>query len=363
MPQKNKTGTPDIFDTLEGWTRQPRLAYASWLNSQKLKDSTKTVYLAMFGRFCQWTEEQGLSLLKITPSDIQRFLETPNPHAVAARQPGQTGRQRQQYVRQLERVFAHLGALGYPGGNAGSAAGRARIGEGDDKPTRFLSKAETVAVRTLIEGRCSAFAENSPVAGNWMEWRDLALVAVLLGAGLKVSQIPQISLNCINIEEGFIDLSRPNRAHRAQLQDFVGQPLETWLKVLSRLHDGPLTGSQKIFEADRSMGFGRHSKQAALSASSIHRRTQRLLGEAGITGERACAQTLRNTYAALLIDQGASDAELMDCLGLQAAITTRRLRSALIQFRQKSEPGESSPTLQAPGDNLMNMGPRTPSNP
>lgn len=62
--------------------------------------------------------------------------------------------------------------------------------------------------------------------------------------------------------------------------------------------------------------------------SSIHRRTQRFLEETGITGERASAQTLRNTYASLLIEAGATDDELVDFLGLKASISAQRLRKA-----------------------------------
>ena len=82
----------------------------------------------------------------------------------------------------------------------------------------------------------------------------------------------------------------------------------------------------------------RLSKQVTLSVSSVHRRTQKLLEEAGVTGERACAQTLRNTYAGLLIEGGASDEQLIDYLGLQASISAQRLRASFA--RAKAPPAQ-----------------------
>lgn len=71
--------------------------------------------------------------------------------------------------------------------------------------------------------------------------------------------------------------------------------------------------------------------------SSIHRRIQKILQHCDISGERASAQTLRNTYAAILIESGASDNELVDFLGLQVAITAQRLRNNYASFKSCPE--------------------------
>lgn len=79
---------------------------------------------------------------------------------------------------------------------------------------------------------------------------------------------------------------------------------------------------------DRTVGYGRIAKSPIMHASSIHRRTQRILELTGVKGERGSAQTLRNTYAALLIDNGAHDNELVDFLALKATLTAYRLRQS-----------------------------------
>lgn len=170
-----------------------------------------------------------------------------------------------------------------------------------------------------------------------MEFRDLALIGVMIGGGLKVSHIGALTLSCIDLTEERIDLSKPGFAHRARLLPFAVAALKAWLDVQRDLHAGKLSPTQKIFEADRKSGFGRTSKTVTLSASSIHRRTNALLKLAGITGDRASAQTLRNTYAGLLIEGGATDEHLVDYLGLQASVTAQRLRTAY----QKALAGQS----------------------
>ena len=322
-------GTPDLFDSLERWLHTPELAYASWLHPQPLRASTKTVYTAMFGRFCQWLQAQGRRLDGLEPEDIRRFLDSAGtePH-----QRAQRGRQRQQYVRQLERVFAHLGALGYRGENVGRLAGLERVGQGEDVPSRFLTADESGALILQLKTTLADLQREGEGVAAWIAYRDLALVAVMLGAGLKVRDVMGLTLNCIDMREERIELSRPGCAHRARLLSFAVGPLQAWLVLQHEIHGSAASSpARKVFEADRSVGFGRLSNTVSLSASSVHRRTQKLLEAAGITGERACAQTLRNTYAGLLIEGGASDEQLIDYLGLQASVSAQRLRASYVR--------------------------------
>ena len=336
MSDPQSEAQPDLFDNPDTWAAAPQQAYAAWLESQSLRPSTKTVYLAMFSRFCQWLGESGKSLFHCEAADIARFLDTPNPNTGRVPQP-QTGRQRQQYVRQLERVFNHIAFLGRDVGNPGRQAAIQRIGAGEDKPTRVLTLAEREAVIAALASQLAVLETGG--AGSWMAYRDLALVAVLLGAGLKVSNIECLTLNCMDLDEGRIDLSGPHYTHRARLLPFALAPLAAWLKVLSNRHGGTIPDKHPIFEADRTVGFGRHAKTLVMHPSSVHRRTQRFLEEAGVTGERASAQTLRNTYASLLIEAGATDDELVDFLGLKASISAHRLRKAVAMVMSAGEAG------------------------
>ncbi len=338
----NNSSSEDLFDELTTWFETPAIAYASWLSRQPYATSTKTVYIAMFTRFCEWIGEQGKRLDRCEKDDLRRFLDTANPNLPESRRRPQTGRQRQQYVRQLERVFVHLNALGVGGLNPGRQAAYDRMGQHNDKPTRFLTSKERDALVQTIEQAVTKLELEGSSPADWLEYRDFALVALLLGAGLKVSHIKRLTLNCIDLTEARLDLSLPRYTHRARIMPFAIAPLRAWLAIQARRNGEEMSGTHPVFEGDRSVGYGRTAKSLFMHASSIHRRTQRRLEAAGVTGDRACAQTLRNTYAGLLIDAGASDAELVDFMGLKASITSTRLRQAYAQSQVVQEPVTSS---------------------
>lgn len=333
MNQDHKPATPDLLDSLENWLAAPAQAYASWLAGQQYAASTKTVYLAMFSRFCRWLEEQGKRLEHCDKSDIGLFLDSVNRDLPESRHRIQQSRQRRQYVIQLERVFSHLGDLGLAGTNPGRQAGFEKLGRGRDQPTRFLTQAERSRVIAALAQQVAELRSGKAGIDAWIAYRDLALIAVILGAGLKISHLARLTLNCIDRVEARIDLSLPRYTHRARIMAFAVEPIAAWLEIQARLHGGALPGTFPVFEADRSAGFGRTAKTLFMHASSIHRRTERFLEAAGIAGERACAQTLRNTYAGMLIDGGASDEELVDFLGLKASVSARRLRETYAQSK------------------------------
>ena len=256
----------DLFDTLDVWLCSPEHAYSSWLAGQPLKESSKQIYLFMFGRFCQWLISSGKRLDGVGPEDIRRFLDSANPNLHGKLQDRKnSGRQRQQYVRQLEKVFAHLGTLGLGGRNPGTEAGFQRVGKGSDKPTRFLIGEDAEAVIRLIETRLDELRRDEVGLDGWMEYRDLALIGVMIGGGLKVSHIGMLTLSCISISEGCIDLSKPQHAHRARLLPFAKEALKAWLDVLAGLSGGVPPKNPKVFIADRKSGFGRTSKSVTLS--------------------------------------------------------------------------------------------------
>jgi integrase len=322
----------NLFDTLSAWLNDPRHSYATWISQQTYRPSTQIVYRSMFDRFCTWLGSQGKCLDQCEAADIQRFLDSKNATLPESRQKAQTGRQRQQYVRQLERVFAHLGELGLNVRNPGRIAGYEKVGRGQDKPARFLNAQERESVIEALHQSLAKAQRAGLGIADWITYRDLAIVAVLLGAGLKVGNFAFLTLNCIDLTEARVELSDRLYTHRARLFDFALPSLRAWLSIQAERHGGDVKGAQPVFEADRSVGFGRLVKTPLMHPSTIHRRTERFLQAAGITGDRASAQTLRNTYAAMWIDRGATNEELVDFLGLRARVTAQRIRAAYLNF-------------------------------
>ena len=319
---------PTSPNSLPAWLASPRVVYSAWLNDQNYLPSTRTVYIAMFGRFCEWLASQGKRIDQCEMRDIESFLDARNPNLPLTRQAGQTSRQRQQYVLQLERVFEHLGQLGLQQVNPGRRAGYAGLGHGKDRPSRFLNALERAQLIEVTTNGLNNLLQNGSGVEAWVRYRDLALAALLLGTGLKVCHLLQLTLNCIDWEGEQLDLSAAGITHRPKMMPFALPVLKAWLSIQAARHPIPLPGTHPVLEAGREHGFGRDAKTSLLHPSGIHRRVQRLMLEAGISGERASAQTLRNTYAAMLIDGGASNQEIMVQLGLHVAETVSRLRAA-----------------------------------
>lgn len=317
----------NLFDDITQWRTHPVLPYQLWLSQQKFKVSTQEVYLAMFSRFCQWLSTEGKQIDRCDSSDILKFLNSHNANLPLTRQNTQTSRQRQQYIRLLERVFNHLSEIGVPTNNPARQASIDGVDRGKDQPTRFLTQSERERVIQSLAKKLEGLEFRMSCVEAWQEYRDIALVAVFLGAGLKVGNIRCLTLNCIDLTEKTIQLSQTNYTHRARILSFAQPCISAWLSIQKQLHHHQPSKSHPVFEADRTKGFGRHTGSPHMHPSGIHRRVRKFLGDLGISGERASSQTLRNSYAAILIDHGASDNELVDFLGLHATVTAQRLRT------------------------------------
>jgi len=327
----------NLFDTIDHWVNNPIGSFNLWIGEQQYKSSTAIVYQAMFSRFCQWLEGEGKTIDQCESGDIALFLDHPNANLPTTRQRAQSSRQRQQYIRLLERVFVHLSELGLPLNNRAKQASLQGAVYGRAKPTRFLKHEERDRAVRYLESRLSEIQTLEAGQDGWVEFRDIALIAIMLGAGLKVGNLKHLTLNCIDLAEAFIELSQAHYTHRARILPFALRPIKAWLSRQRQLFDTNPPEDFPVFIADHSKGFGRQAKTQQMHPSSVHRRIQKILAHCEITGERASAQTLRNTYAAILIDAGASDNELVDFLGLQVAITARRLRNNYDSFKSCQE--------------------------
>ena len=327
----------DLF-LLQSWRDHPLIELEAWLKQQGRRESTIAVYKSMFNVFLEHLAAKSRSIDQCTENDIETFLVE---KSVERSRTGKPTRQRKQYLLLLRRLFAHLATVGREAKN-NPARDAARTEElrdnrGQDNPTRFLTAEETQRLIRTLEVRLDELRkEQKSVEEQWLDYRDLGLVAATLGGGLKVADLERLTLNCMSLPDRVIDLSKPNQAHRARLLPFAVAPLQAWLDVQAALpvNAGMDLATHPVFQSDRSGGGVRPSgnRRPFMHASSIHRRVHALLVSAGITGDRACAQTLRNTYGALLIDSGASDNELIDFLGLRLPLTAQRFRATYHHF-------------------------------
>lgn len=322
VPAKGpKPVSDDLFDAdLAAWYGQPERAFDGWLAHHGFRPGTAVVYRAMWGKLLRWSGEQGLPPLKWSAAQIGAFLDAQDLHK----------RHRYRYARLIERIFHHLASLQQNLHNPASQAVKSHLAEGENDPTAFLLPGE----RDLLVARILAPglpAERDGKAGKdgisptaWKRARDVALLAVLLGGGLKVAEVRALRIDSIKrVNDGAMSIRmvRPDngRAYTVPLFGFARAPLRQWLALRAAAD----TLGDLVFPA---MANGR-----PMHAASVYRRVEILLEEAGVLAgrsERASPQTLRNTCGAMHFDAGATPAAVAQLLGMRDLESGWRLHAA-----------------------------------
>lgn len=306
-----------LFDAdLASWHSHPERAFDGWLARNGFRHGTSVVYRAMWGKLLRWSAERGLAPLSWSAGQIGEFLDEQDLHKS----------HRYRYARLIERIYNHLARLQDGLHNPASQAVRAHLAEGENDPTAFLLPGERDLLIARVLGPAGeAAAEGAGVSPTeWKRARDTALVAVLLGAGLKVGEVRALRTMAIDTSRTgrvMLRMAKPEsgRTYETPLFAFAHRPLRAWLA----LREASGTLGDLVFPA---MPSGR-----PLHAASVYRRVELLLDEAGVLSarsERASPQTLRNTCGAMHFEAGASPAMVAQWLGMRDFESGWRLRAA-----------------------------------
>ena len=309
------TDDHDLFaQNYQDWLNNPVLAFHSWLNRQDLKSNSATVYHAMWRKFVEWTASKDIAFDHIEAKHIAWFLD----------ENGLQKHHRYRYIRLIERVFEHLANLRPWQENPASIAAQQRVGVGDNDPTSFLSFPERDALIAFL----GQAPQPTTAGAYWKAMRDRALVAVMLGGGLKVFELQQLKTSDIDLDNHTIQIidDTRQRTRHLTLFHFAHQPLHDWLALR---HDSATAG---VFV------FASNRKGGMMHAASFFRRTQAILEQIKLFSqrhERASPQTLRNTFAALHYDQGVDDRTVAEWLGLIEPASARRFYLAYRDWQQR----------------------------
>jgi len=317
---------PDL--TLEQWLCSPDLSFAIWMRRNDYAESTRTVKIAMWNKFLHWAEGKRLTLDSITYQNLHSFLE----EAEIVKAHGY------RYLRLIERVYVYLIDLGLPLKRNPASEARDKTDKEEKKtwindPTVFLEREEKEKIEKVIMDRLRMYGGMEKKVEkegkgrkkqSWVMVRDAAIAAVMVGGGATVGSISKLSVNCTKCAEGRISLPKEGGGdYEAVLLPIGDLALTAWRRLLRhRVGAGKL-----IFPADIKFRVT-DVDTAGMHPSTVFRAVRSVFRDAGITGKRACGATLRNTYAAQLIDLGCDDLELQDCMGFKETMSALRLRNA-----------------------------------
>lgn len=316
-----------LFDNGQIWASDPMTAFQAFVLSPEfqllgrrkpsltqdatpaaMRASSARIYILMFGKFLRWITARNLKLLDVSSQDILAFLEhtsepsLPEDNVVPKKDLNSSIRIR--YLRIFERVFQHLSVHPNPARHAAFdiyKSGNKQL-RGSDLDKVVMSEAEHLLFMQSLPPAPPASAAN-PHHPGWKRRRDRAMQALMLGAGLKVSEV--IGIITDNVGTPDVSGSVPvtispastagtSRWHQTQLRAFAVSEVNLWkteriaLKIPGTL----------LFPATLQGG--------TLDKATVYRQVKATFGRAGIDVQRLGGRTLRNSFAVRELHAGSS---------------------------------------------------------
>ena len=162
----------------------------------------------------------------------------------------------------------------------------------------------------LSEDEVSAIID-SVDTGSWNGLRDRAILEVLYGCGLRVSEVVGLKISNVYFKEGFVRIV--GKGNKERLVPIGGMALEAVSDYLAVRPEPSDTASEDILFLNRD---GR-----ALSRVSVFTMVKRQAMLAGVHKEIS-PHTFRHSFATHLVNHGADLRVVQDMLGHESILTT-----------------------------------------
>ena len=340
---------------LAEWQHEPEAAFDAFLsshrfNQRQLRPSSFTVYRGMFGRLRVWAAGQGHGLLDLDEARLSLFLQ------------GRTLSEetRHRYLLVFTSLFAHLAQLRLSAETATPAA----------NPARALLLAHNAPLRDdpewLTPAEVRAFIGALPPldSKNWKRVRDRALALLVLGAGLRSSEVLALKLSDINRKTGaletiWVQAQKPRPARQVPVHLFAVQALEAWLTLRAKALGPAAKGGEQgattaVQEGEQEAGraiagelvFPASPAGAPLTQATLFRLVKKTLEAAGVAKRYEGPTLLRNTCGTLWL-QKSEPWQVMAWMGHATLRTTELLLPS--ELRTSASAGSGAGGLEGAG--------------
>ena len=185
---------------------------------------------------------------------------------------------------------------------------------------RFLTESE---VRKLVESIAGA---------NWMDVRDRAVLELLYGAGVRVSELVGANLEDYDGERGLLRVRGKGKKERLlPTGTWAAQAINTWLLRRAEAANGRADAPAAQSAPSSPVFVNRFGTR--LDVRSVRRILVKRLAVAGLP-PGATPHTLRHSYATHLLERGADLRSVQELLG-HASLSTTQIYTHLTPSRLK----------------------------
>jgi len=205
------------------------------------------------------------------------------------------------------------------------------------RPPTTLTEEETQAVISRINPR-------GPLG-----LRNRAILAAVLGAGLRVSEVVGLFPTDINFVDGSLRV-KDSKQGKDRVIPLDGDTL-AWLSAWAEKRKGlGMNGHQPFFCRVRTKGVGTDRLPAGqpISTRNVQALIARLAREAALE-KRVTPHTLRHTYASRLLDRGFTIGEVQQLLGhadIAATMVYAQVNPAALKAKVQNEASKADLAAQ-----------------
>ena len=262
--------------------------YISYLKIERaMSPSTVASYSSDVRDFLAWIDSAGVRVGDVSTDHIVQYFGTLE---------GLSKRSQARFLSSLRSFFKWTVLEGYVKDNPCDAVDTPKIGR---HLPAVLSEDEVSAIIDSVD------------TGSWNGLRDRAILEVLYGCGLRVSEVVGLKISNVYFKEGFVRIV--GKGNKERLVPIGGMALEAVSDYLAVRPEPSDTASEDILFLNRD---GR-----ALSRVSVFTMVKRQAMLAGVHKEIS-PHTFRHSFATHLVNHGADLRVVQDMLGHESILTT-----------------------------------------
>jgi integrase/recombinase XerC len=262
---------------------------------------TIDAYLRDLRALVQWARDEGLEVERVGQLDIA-ILRAYLAFLYRKLAPSSVSRK----VSSIKSFYKFLGARKMVSENPAALLRAPKLPK---KLPRFLTPDDAVGLMTLPDPETAR--------GR----RDVAILELLYGAGLRVSELASLDLGQLDLDEGTVRVMGKGRKERiVPLGRHARGALALWLEARGTFGKaGPV--DEALFTSTRG---------TRLSVRSIQRLVKKMTSLLG-TSEGVGPHTLRHSYATHMLASGAGLREIQELLGHASLRTTQRYTHVTVE--------------------------------